>query len=218
MMRLTKYTHSCVRLERDGAVLVIDPGAFSERSALDGVDAILITHEHQDHVDVDAIGDALGKHPAARIYTNDATAKLLTANPAEGLGDVVTTVDSGQSFEAAGFPVRTFSGWHGVIHPDLPPVPNLGFLIADRVYHPGDSFDVPEGVPVDTLFVPVTAPWLKLSESIDFVRAVRPRRAYALHDSLGTPTFLGMIERMLNGLGGAEYARLAAGETIDVAE
>jgi L-ascorbate metabolism protein UlaG (beta-lactamase superfamily) len=209
-MKLTKFSHACVRLERDGGVLVIDPGGFSERAALDGVDAILITHEHQDHLDVDAVADAIAKRPAARIYTNSAVAKQLV-----DLGDVVTTVESGESFSAAGFGVTAYGGWHAVIHPDLPPVPNLGFLVDESVYHPGDSFDVPTGVEVDTLFVPVTAPWLKAAESIDFVRAVRPRRAYALHDALGNDAAFGLLHRLLNSLSGSEYNRLTPGETID---
>ncbi len=209
-MKLTKFSHACLRLEESGAVLVIDPGTFSERTALDGVDAILITHEHADHLDVDKIGDALAGRPNVRIYTNESVAGKLT-----DLGDVVTTVAPGDSFEAAGFGVRTFGGWHAVIHPDLPPMPNLGFLVADSVYHPGDSFDVPAGVPVDTLFVPITAPWLKTAEAIDFVRAVRPRRAYALHDALANEPLANLTAQLVGGLGGAEYARLEPGTTID---
>ena len=49
-MRLTKYTHACVRLERDGSVLVIDPGIWSEPHALLGTHAVLVTHEHCDHL------------------------------------------------------------------------------------------------------------------------------------------------------------------------
>lgn len=209
-MRLTKYSHACVRLEGDGAVLVIDPGGFSERAALDGVDAILITHEHADHVDVDAVGDALAKRPNAKIYTNGAVAKLLA-----DLGDVVTVIESGQEFQAAGFGVRAYGQWHAVIHPDLGTVPNLGFLVDERIYHPGDSFDVPAGAQVDTLFVPVTAPWLKTSESIDFVRAVRPRRAYALHDALANEAFGALTTRLVGSLGGAEYERLEPGTAVD---
>jgi L-ascorbate metabolism protein UlaG (beta-lactamase superfamily) len=209
-MKLTKFSHSCVRLERDGGVLVIDPGGFSEGAALDGVDAILITHEHPDHIDVDKIADAVAKRPAVRIYTNSSVAKQLT-----DLGDVVTTVESGESFDAAGFGVRAYGAWHAVIHPDLPPVPNLGYLVDESLYHPGDSFDVPAGVTVDTLFVPVTAPWLKAGEAIDFVRAVRPRRAFALHDALGNDLAFGLLHNLFNRLSGAEYSRLTPGETID---
>jgi L-ascorbate metabolism protein UlaG (beta-lactamase superfamily) len=210
-MNVTKYGHACVRIESDGAVLVIDPGVFTERKALEGADAVLITHEHPDHLVVDTLADELGRRPAVRVFTHPAVAEKLGA-----IEDALTTVNSGDEFEAAGLPVRAYGGWHAEIHPDLPRVANLGFLVGDALYHPGDSFDVPQGATVDTLFVPVTAPWLKASESVNFIRAVAPRRAYALHDALGTDAMFGLLGPLLGGLGGAPYERLAPGTSISV--
>ena len=139
-MKITKYSHACVRIERDGAVLVIDPGTFSEPEALDGVDAVLITHEHFDHLDVDKLADALARRPAVTVHTHpDVVPKL------EAMAEVVHPVRSGEEFSAAGFSVRAYGGLHAVIHPDIPPVANLGFLVEESIYHPGDSFDVPVG-------------------------------------------------------------------------
>jgi L-ascorbate metabolism protein UlaG (beta-lactamase superfamily) len=208
-MRFLKYSHACVRIERDGAVLVIDPGVFTERAALDGVDAVLITHEHFDHIDVEKLADELSGRPAVRVYTHEAVLTKLA--PLDG---AVTTVESGQAFEAAGFRVRAYGGWHAVIHPDLPRVPNLGFLVEDTLYHPGDSFDVPEGAHPETVFVPVSGPWLKLSESVDFVRAIKPRRAYALHDCLLSDAGGQVTDANMSRLAGCEYARLAPGEAV----
>jgi L-ascorbate metabolism protein UlaG (beta-lactamase superfamily) len=210
-MRLTKYSHSCVRLERDGAVLVIDPGAFSEREALDGVDAVLLTHEHIDHMDVQALTDALGKRPTVTVYTHRDVVPKLAA-----LEGAVTTVESGQSFTAAGFGVKAYGGWHAVIHPEIPRVVNLGFLVEDTVYHPGDSFDVPADAQVDTLFVPVSGPWLKLAEAADFVRAVAPRQAYALHDCLLNELGLRFTGANMEKLCDCEYVRLEPGTVVEL--
>jgi L-ascorbate metabolism protein UlaG (beta-lactamase superfamily) len=210
-VRLTKYSHSCVRLEQEGAVLVIDPGAFSERVALDGVDAVLLTHEHIDHLDVEALSDALGKRPSVTVYTHPDVVPKLGA-----VADVATTVESGQSFTAAGFDVTAYGGWHAVVHPEIPRVVNLGFLVEDSVYHPGDSFDIPEGVQVDTLFVPVSAPWLKLAESVEFVRAVAPRQTYALHDALLSEAGLRMTEATMTKLCDCEFAQLQPGTVVEV--
>jgi L-ascorbate metabolism protein UlaG (beta-lactamase superfamily) len=209
-MKVTKFSHACVRIEADG-VLVIDPGLFTEREALDGADAVLITHEHVDHLKVEALADELDKRPSLRVFTHAAVVEKLTA-----LTGAITEVSSGESFEAAGLPVRAYGGWHAVIHPDLPAMSNLGYLVADSLYHPGDSFDVPTGATVDTLFVPVTAPWLKISESIDFVRAVAPQRAFALHDGLGSDPVFTILNQLLNNLGGAPYERLTPGQSIEV--
>jgi L-ascorbate metabolism protein UlaG (beta-lactamase superfamily) len=207
-MRLTKYSHSCVRLAGDG-VLVIDPGGFSERTALDGVDAVLITHEHADHLDLDALTEALAGRPEVRIFTHPEVVPKLG-----DLASVTTTVDAGDDFTAAGFGVRAYGGRHALIHPDIPSVANLGYLVDGTVYHPGDSFDVPADATVETLFVPVSAPWLKAAESIEFVRAVKPRRAFALHDALLNDNGFGLVDMLMSRLSGAEYRRLGAGESV----
>jgi len=212
-VRVTKFTHSCLRVEGDG-VLVVDPGGFSERSALTGADAVLITHEHFDHLNVDALADALARRPQMRVFAHaDVLPKL------QAFRDVTLAVRPGESFDAAGMRVTAYGGQHAVIHPDIPGVANLGYLIADgdaTVYHPGDSFHVPGGdVPVDTLFVPLNAPWAKLAESIDFVRAVRPRRAYALHDALLNDSGAKVSDGHLERLSGTAYAHVAPGTTID---
>jgi L-ascorbate metabolism protein UlaG (beta-lactamase superfamily) len=209
-MRVTKYTHACLRIERDGAVLVIDPGTFTEPAALDGVDAVLITHEHVDHLDADKLADALAKRPAVTVHTHQDVAGKLDA-----LAGAVTTVESGQEFTAAGFAITAYGGWHAVIHPDVPVVPNLGFLVENSVYHPGDSFDVPVGAHVEALFVPISGPWLKLSESVDFIRAVAPRKAYGLHDFLLSDIGQKSAAGLLGRLGGCDYTQLAPGSTVD---
>jgi L-ascorbate metabolism protein UlaG (beta-lactamase superfamily) len=211
-VRVTKYTHSCLRLEGDG-VLVVDPGGFSERTALDGADAVLITHEHPDHLDPDALKAAVGRRPDLRVYAHpDVLAKVTP------ITDQVVAVEPGEEHTAAGFTLRAYGGMHALIHTDIPRVANLGCLIDDgrqNLYHPGDSFTVPEGVEVETLFVPLNAPWAKLAESIDFVRAVRPTRAYALHDALLTDNGAKISDGHLERLSGTKYAHLAPGTTID---
>ena len=209
-MRVTKFTHSCLRIDGD-AVLVIDPGAFSERSALIGADAVLITHEHFDHLDVDALADAVAQHPGLRVFAHPDVLPKLTA-----FTDVVTAVQPGTEFTAAGYTVRAYGGEHAIIHPEIPQIANLGFVISDgtdTVYTPGDSYTVPDEH-VDTLFVPINAPWMKLSEAIDFVRAVKPGRAFALHDSLLTDTGAQVSGGHLERLGGTKYARVAPGSVV----
>jgi len=210
-MRLLKYSHACVRVESDAAVLVIDPGAFTERTALDGADAVLITHEHFDHLDVDALADELGKRPSVTVFTHPEVAAKLDA-----LAGAVSTVTSGDTFEAAGFAVRAYGGLHAEVHPDVPRVANLGFLVEDSFYHPGDSFDLPGGAGVDTLFVPISGPWLKISESVEFVRAIRPRRAFALHDCLLSDAGLAVYDANMARLSGCDYVRLAPGEAVSL--
>jgi L-ascorbate metabolism protein UlaG (beta-lactamase superfamily) len=176
-MQLTKFRHSCIRVDDGDRTLVLDPGVFSDvDSALDGADAVLITHEHRDHLDADRVRAAAKADPRLRIWAPASVAGALA-----DLGEQVVAVGPDESFDAAGFAVRTFGGQHALIHPLIPIVANVGYLIDAAVYHPGDSLVVPP-VPVQTLLLPAVAPWSKVSEVIDFAIAVRAPRAYPIHD------------------------------------
>ncbi|MFU8852093.1 MBL fold metallo-hydrolase [Micromonospora sp. SL1-18] len=209
-MQVTKYGHSCVRLEHDGGVVVVDPGVYSEPEALDGVDAVLITHEHPDHVNVEALNQALERRP----FTVNGPASL--AGILGAAAEALVVVAPGESFTAAGVPVRAYGGQHAVIHPDIPVIQNLGYVFNDVVYHPGDSLVVPDDLQVDTLFAPIHAPWSKFSEVVDFIRAVAPRRAFALHDGLLNANGFGVLDRQYTALSKTEYRRLEPGTRIDV--
>jgi L-ascorbate metabolism protein UlaG (beta-lactamase superfamily) len=209
-VRVTKYTHACVRIEDSGSVLVIDPGTLSEPESVDGADAVLITHEHFDHLDAGKLADALAQRPSVALYAHPAVADQLTE-----LDGVVHRVLPGEKFTAAGFPITVFGGLHAEIHPDLPRVPNLAFHVGNAdVYHPGDSFDVPEGVEVRTLFVPVSGPWLKLSEAVEFVRRIAPQRALALHDGLMNEVGGTVVTSGMRRLCHCSYDQLSAGTSV----
>jgi L-ascorbate metabolism protein UlaG (beta-lactamase superfamily) len=188
-MQLTKFTHACIRLDEGERSLVIDPGVFSELdAALDGADGILITHEHADHLHVERVAAALAANSRLQLW-----APLSVVETLDEFGDQVVAVDPGQSFEAAGFAVRTFGGQHAVIHPEIAVIANIGYLIDESVYHPGDSFSVPSAE-VTTLLLPTHAPWSKISEVIDFAVAVRAPQVFQIHDSLITAIAANMIE------------------------
>jgi L-ascorbate metabolism protein UlaG (beta-lactamase superfamily) len=213
-MRFTKLGHSCVRLEKDGAGLVIDPGTFSDAAgALDGAAAVLVTHEHPDHLDADAIRAALSSDPGVTLWANQS----ICAQFAE-FGDRVHEVKHGDALEVAGFDVHVYGVDHALIHPDIPLVVNTGFLVDGELFHPGDSFTIPED-PVSTLLVPISAPWLKAGDMIDYFRAVAPARGYAIHDAILNDAGLALFTRMLS-LAAAPtqvpVSRLAPGTTLDL--
>lgn len=199
--RITKYTHSCVRLERDGMVLVIDPGIWSEPSALYDADAVLVTHEHGDHIDVLRLA-GLG----APVYA-PADARIT--------GLDVTGVKSGESFTAAGFAVTAVGTRHAPVFQDQPDCTNHGYIIEDRLYHPGDALFVPDQ-PVETLLVPLHASWLKTAEAISFLRAVRPERAFGIHEAQINSRGLQAANNWLTDQGMHRYRYLVPGESSDL--
>ena len=209
-MRITKFGHACVRVEHDGQVVVIDPGAFTEREAVDGATAVLVTHEHPDHLDVGHLGAT-----DAPIFTIEAVRRQIAGSDGD-VAERVTVVSPGEQVDV-GLPVTAVGEMHAVIHDDLPRVHNSGYVVdagGARLYHPGDSF-TPPGGPVDVLCLPIHAPWSKISEVIDFARSVGAGRALAVHDGLLNETGLSVVGRNLGILlGEGSYERLEPGTDL----
>ncbi|MFD1211207.1 MBL fold metallo-hydrolase [Arthrobacter sp. GCM10027362] len=232
-MLLTKYTHACVRLENDGQVLVIDPGSLSEvEEALQGAGTVLVTHEHADHVDLDRLPGIVAASSTLQVYApagvaeqlRSLTAGLAAGASAGGTGSGIAegrihAVEPGSGFEVPGFRIRTYGGQHALIHPLIPVVANIGYLVNETVYHPGDSFIVPDGLTASAVLVPIHAPWNKVSEVIDFVTAMRARRAFPIHDGLLNGTGRGLVEKHVASFGaryGTSYEHLDPRQSVDL--
>jgi len=211
-MELTKHTHATVVLRDGDRSVLLDPGAYTATSAelVAAADAVLVTHDHPDHFDADVLTAALAAQPDLRIWAPASVVEALGAHDGR-----VVAVSPGDSITAGGFEVRVFGGDHAVIHADLPPMTNVGFLVDGRVFHPGDSYSVP-GVPVETLLVPTSGPWAKLGELVDFVRAVQPTRAVQIHDLMLSEVGKGSFAQFAEQLTGVDLMTVADGETITV--
>ncbi|WP_132123832.1 MBL fold metallo-hydrolase [Actinocrispum wychmicini] len=211
-MRVTKLGHACVRLDKDQRAIVIDPGLYSpEPEALDGVEAVLITHEHADHFDADRLRRAQADNPGLRIYANRAVADLAPDLTVQRVGHE-------DRFTVAGFDVQVYGERHAVVHPDIPVVVNNGFLVDGEVFHPGDSFTVP-GQRVRTLLTPCDAPWLKAAEMLDYLREIAPDRAYSIHDAYVSTIGMDVVESFFAyeaERSGADVAVFTAGQSIQL--
>lgn len=206
-MQITKFGHACIRVEHGGATLVVDPGVFTAPAAVDGADAILITHEHPDH-----FAPALLERAAAKVFTIASVSSLLP----EGIQS--TVVAPGQNVLVDGFSITVVGEMHAVTHPDSPRLFNSGYVIdagGTAVYHPGDSL-TPPPVQVDVCCVPVSGPWLKLSDAIDFVRSVKAPVNLGIHDRLASESGLELVASQMGNLlpAGLSFVRQADGHHL----
>ncbi len=210
-MELTKYEHACFTIEKDGKTVIVDPGAFTnDLSVPDSVVVLIITHNHGDHFDEEHIEAIVAKNPAVVILgPTEVTSQLSQYD--------TRTVKGGDSFALQGFDFDFYGDEHATIYKDIPLIQNVGVLIEDRVYYPGDSFTVPEKS-VDTLALPVAAPWLKISESIDFMKIIGARLTFPTHDAIYSAAGQSVVDGMLSKFAdaaGTIYQRID-GQSIEI--
>ena len=213
-MRLTKFGHSCLLVEDGGARVLLDPGSFSEGfEELEGLTAVCLTHQHGDHLDPERVRRLLDRNPGVRGVSDEGSAKALGEAGAE-----VEVVHDGDELELGGLGVAVAGRDHAVIHPDVPVVPNVGYLVGGRLFHPGDAFTVP-GQPVEVLAVPAGAPWLKLAEAVDYLRRVAPRVAFPVHEKVLSEGGISIHYRQLEQLGargGTRFEVLDDGHPLEL--
>ncbi|QJU54094.1 MBL fold metallo-hydrolase [Herbiconiux sp. KACC 21604] len=212
-MRLTKFEHAALLLEQSGKKLFVDPGSFTTpiTDAANTV-AVVITHEHPDHWTPDQLRRILEASPDAVVFGPEGVVRAAS-------DFAVTRVDPGDSVEVGPYSLRFFGGRHAVIHSSIPVIDNVGVLVNDTLYYPGDSWAVPEEVEVDTLAVPAGAPWMKIAEAMDYVLEVKPKRAFGTHEMVLSVAGKSMAADRLGwaaAQGGGEFFNLQPGDSLDL--
>lgn len=203
-MLLTKYEHACFTLEKDGKLLVVDPGAFTtDLPALESVAAIVVTHDHPDHHDPSALGAIIAHNPDAVVYAHESITRQF--------GDTLPhqAVDAGDTITAGPFELSFFGGEHATIHPDIPAPANLGVTVNESLFYPGDSFTKPN-LPVKVLALPTAAPWMKMSEAFDFLTELEPEIVFPTHDAISSSAGKQLADSMTSMFAekvGARYVR-----------
>lgn len=211
-MRVTKQEHACLVLEKADQRLVIDPGSFTTPLiGFDGIAAIVITHEHADHWTPEHLERISERNPDVMIFG--------PAGVVAAASDfAVTEVADGDEHDVAGFHLRFFGEKHAVIHPSIPVVDNVGVMVDDLLFYPGDAYTVPP-VSVDTLAAPSGAPWLKIAEAMDYVTAVSPKRCFPTHQmglsKIGQKLANERLRQVTESAGG-EYLLLEPDESLDL--
>ncbi|PJJ71374.1 L-ascorbate metabolism protein UlaG (beta-lactamase superfamily) [Diaminobutyricimonas aerilata] len=209
---MTKHEHACMVVEIADERVVIDPGNFTT-PLIDvlGVVAIVITHEHPDHWTPEQLTRILDLNQGARIF---APASVV----AQAEGFEIDAVHEGDVHEVGGFRLEFFGSQHAVIHPTIPVISNVGVMVNDSLFYPGDAFTVPPK-PVDTLAAPANAPWMKVAEAMDYVTAVAPKRSFPAHEMLlsvlGKQMYYARLQSATEAAGGV-FHPLEPGDTLEL--
>ncbi len=211
-MRITKYEHACFVASIGDKKLVVDPGSFTvPLPESTNVVAVVVTHEHGDHWTAEHLHRILENSPDVKFFGPAGVAAAATDFD-------FTVVHDGQKVEIEPFTLQFFGEKHAEIHSSFPIVDNVGVLINDEVYYPGDSFT--QGPPgVDLLAVPASAPWLKIGEVMDYVLAAKPKRSFPTHEMINSVIGNGMANARIQATteqGGGEFFPLAPGESVEI--
>jgi L-ascorbate metabolism protein UlaG (beta-lactamase superfamily) len=211
-MRITKYEHACFVASIGDKKLVVDPGSFTvPLPDTNNIVAVVVTHEHADHWTPEHLLRIKEGSPDAKFFGPAGVAAAATDFE-------FTVVKDGQKIEVEPFTLEFFGEKHALIHKSIPIVDNVGVLINDSVYYPGDSFT--QGpVGVELLAVPASAPWLKIGEVMDYVAEAKPKRSFATHDMINSVIGNSMAGQRITAVtkdGGGEFVVLAPGESVEI--
>ena len=204
-VKITRMGHAALLIEAAETRILIDPGVLSVDAAfaLEDLDAIVVTHQHPDHLDQERIGGLLERNPSAALLCDPETAELVES------GDWMPHSHDDETM-VGGLTLLGVGAQHAEIVPVLPRIANTGILVGadgeSTLFHPGDSYEhAPSGV--DVLALPLTAPWTKSAETVEFVRRVSPRTLFPIHDAGLSEFGHGLYWGHVQNFGGVEDAR-----------
>jgi L-ascorbate metabolism protein UlaG (beta-lactamase superfamily) len=208
-MKITKLGHCCLLIEQNGVRILTDPGNYSTaQDTLTGIDFVIITHEHTDHLHVESVKAIIKNNLEVKICTNSAVSKILAK---ENISS--TVIEHNQVADLKGVSVKGWGSQHAPIYKTVENVENTGYIIAGRLFYPGDAFTLLDRS-IDILALPVAGPWMKISEAIEYALVVKPKKCFPVHD--GNLRKYGVSHRLpKNELSkaGIEFIALEEGQT-----
>lgn len=192
-MKITKFGHCCLLIEDKGVRVLTDPGLFTTaQNEVKNIDVILITHEHSDHLHIESVKKILENNPEVLIVTNTSVNELLKK---ENILNI-KIVENRESFGYKGLMLSGHGSLHEIIHPEIPGVVNVGYMIGERLFVPGDSFEH-DAINPEILALPVAGPWMNIHTALDYCIRLNPKKCFPVHDGVLSEFGKGVIGRVV---------------------
>jgi L-ascorbate metabolism protein UlaG (beta-lactamase superfamily) len=214
-MRITHLGHAAVLAETDDTRILIDPGNVTDSwQSLTDLDAVLVTHQHPDHLDPENLPALVAANPSAAVLVEPSILELISDGKLPSLGDSARALPPEDQIAIGEVLITAVGGQHAIIHRDIPRIGNVGYVLRSEgqptLFHPGDALEVvPEGV--DILAVPAYGPWAAMKETIDFVRAVGALEGFPIHDELLSDRGRTLVLNRLNEMTNTRVVNLRGG-------
>ena len=176
--------HACIRLTYDGKEIQIDPvrqlgNRTVDYTAMPKADYIFVTHEHQDHLDKEAI-QQLSKE-GTQLITNQRCADMLGYGMVMANGDTKMLDD----IKIEAVPAYNTTEGHAQFHPKGR---DNGFILTidgTRIYIAGDTEDIPEmdGIKdIDIAFLPCNQPYTMTTDQlVKAAKTIQPKVLFPYH-------------------------------------
>lgn len=189
-MKISKYLHSCLVFEKDGFKLLFDPGKFSfaegrvKAEMFADVDAIIITHNHPDHLDAENLKKII-EISGAILYSNAQVVKELEDNNLIGHEIIQGEMSIGP------FHLQVIDVVHEqILDSELPDM--QAYIIDEKVLHPADSFEekLLKFKGIDWLVLPIMAPFTTELAVAKFADKIKPKNILPVHDGYARDFFV----------------------------
>ena len=192
-MRITKYIHSCLEIEKGSDKILFDPGKFSfldgsvKPDQFQNIRAVIVTHKHPDHIDADALKKILENNENAVVLANSEIVKMLAEK------DISAEVFEEGKRSIANFEIEAFDAPHEKLLADEIPQ-NTAYIVDEKILHPGDSYhkNLYERRNTQILCLPTMAPWATELQTYDFAKEMSPEYIVPIHDGYSKDFFLEM--------------------------
>lgn len=182
-LEITFIKHATLMMEYNNLVIHVDPVSMfgTDYSTMPKADLILLTHEHGDHLDPDAIAQIRTDHTTTIL--NSGCYKSL------GFGEVMA---NGDHKTVAGIEIDAVPAYNLTV-PNHPKGVGNGYVLqfggkeVFKVYIAGDTENIPEMSDledIDVAFLPMNKPYTMSPEQVaESARRIRPKILYPYHYS-----------------------------------